>query len=449
MQKHTNKNLLLITYYFPPVKSIGSVRNINIATHFLPYFDSVSILTTSNRNVLPTEHFPTNQFHIYEAETYDYRSVKNKKASTEKKTHFSEELKSNIFVKSAIRLIDSFPFNLIVGEGGFKYIRNGFRKFEKEIKEKGITHIHSSYRPYADHYIAYLIKKKYPSIHWTADMRDLHVDLSVNNVFIKPLQHWCNKRILSKANVVTTVSEGLAKHLKRYNDNIFVLRNGIQLPKNNLPRNLGGVDKKKFNKFSIAYTGSLFRDKRDPSLLFEVIKELITSNSVDKNDIDIIYAGKDGAKWNSFLKASELSDCSTIHGMVSRTEALSIQNNCHVNVLLTYTSKELKGNITGKFYEYLSSQNPILLMINGPRDEEFENIMTDLNAGCVIYKIDKEKLKSFIQSAYQEWKNSGDVASTLDLNNIEKYKWDHLIQTLANQINLSKPLTQSIHVQNS
>ena len=436
MQK---KNLLLITYYFPPVKSIGSVRNYHIAQHFLPYFNSISILTTSNRNILPTEKFPTNQFHIYEAATYDYRTLsvwrsqagaKNNKPSAEKKTHFSEELKSNIFVKSAIRLIDSFPFNLIFGEGGFKYIRNGFRKFEKEIKEKGITHIHSSYRPYADHYIAYLIKKKYPNIHWTADMRDLHVDLSVNNVFIKPFQHWCNKRILSKANVVTTVSEGLAEHLKRYNNNVFVLRNGIQLPENE-------VVKKKYDKFSIAYTGSLFRDKRDPSLLFEVLKELITSKALQEKDLDIIYAGKDSAKWNHFLKEAQLSNCSTIHGMVSRSAALAIQNNCHVNVLLTYTSKELKGNITGKFYEYLSSQNPILLMINGPRDMEFERIMEDLSAGIVTYNDDKEKLKKFILSTYQEWKLNGDVTSTLDLNNIEKYKWNHLIQTLANHISIN------------
>ena len=424
------EKLLLITYYFPPVKSIGSVRNYNIANHFLPFFDSVAVLTTSNRNILPTENFPTNQFHIYEAATYDYRTAKNNKSSAEKKTHFSEDLKSNIFVKLAIRLIDSFPFNLILGEGGFKYIRSGYRKYKKEIHDNGITHIHSSYRPYADHFIAYLIKRKYPRIHWTADMRDLHVDLSVNNVFLKPFQHWCNKKILSKADVVTTVSSGLATHLKRYNDNVFVLRNGIQLPENE-------VFKTKFDKFSIAYTGSLFRDKRDPSLLFEVLRELIDSNSIKRDNLDIIYAGKDRAKWNSFLKESKLAECSTIHGMVSRSEALAIQNNCHINVLLTYTSKELKGNITGKFYEYLSSQNPILLMINGPRDVEFETIMEDLNAGIVIYNSEKEKLKTFILSSYQEWKKNGDVASTLNLNNIEKYKWNHLIQTLANHISIN------------
>ena len=424
------EKLLLITYYFPPVKSIGSVRNYNIANHFLPFFDSVAVLTTSNRNILPTENFPTNQFHIYEAATYDYRTAKNNKPLAEKKTHFSEDLKSNIFVKLAIRLIDSFPFNLILGEGGFKYIRSGYRKYKKEIHDNGVTHIHSSYRPYADHFIAYLIKRKYPRIHWTADMRDLHVDLSVNNVFLKPFQHWCNKKILSKADVVTTVSSGLATHLKRYNDNVFVLRNGIQLPENE-------VVKTKFDKFSIAYTGSLFRDKRDPSLLFEVLRELIDSNSIERDNLDIIYAGKDRAKWNSFLKESKLAECSTIHGMVSRSEALAIQNNCHINVLLTYTSKELKGNITGKFYEYLSSQNPILLMINGPRDVEFETIMEDLNAGIVIYNSEKEKLKTFILSSYQEWKKNGDVASTLNLNNIEKYKWNHLIQTLANHISIN------------
>ncbi len=429
-KQKTRRNLLLITYYFPPVKSIGSVRNFNIAKHYLPFFDSVSVLTTSNRNILPTENFPTNQFHVYEAATYDYRTAKNKNEKVEKKTHFSEELKSNFFVKSAIRLIDSFPFNLIFGEGGFRYIRDGFQKYENEIHKNEITHIHSSYRPYADHYIAYLIKKKYPEIHWTADMRDLHVDLSVNNVLIKPFQHWCNQRILSKANVVTTVSEGLAMHLKRYNNNIFVLRNGIQISEN-------PITKKKFKKFSIAYTGSLFRDKRDPSLLFEIVEELITSNSIVKDDVDIIYAGKDSAKWNQYLNKTKLAHSSTIHGMVSRSEALAIQNNCHVNILLTYSSKELTGNITGKFYEYLSSKNPILLMINGPRDMEFENIMEDLSAGVVIYNEDKEKLKDFIISKYQEWKSTGNVKSTLNLNNIEKYKWPHLIETLANHIEIN------------
>jgi hypothetical protein len=75
------------------------------------------------------------------------------------------------------------------------------------------------------------------------------------------------KKYSSSADVLTTVSEGLAEKLRPYNPAVAVLRNSIenhfQLP-----------DPARSNHFTITYTGSMFLDTRNARPLFEAVKNL-------------------------------------------------------------------------------------------------------------------------------------------------------------------------------
>jgi hypothetical protein len=230
-----------------------------------------------------------------------------------------------------------------------------------------------------------------------------------------------NHKILKGANMITTVSEGLAEHLRALHPNVQVLRNGIRIAEEE--------EMDPFQKFTVAYTGSMFQDKRRPDTLLDAIRELIGDGILAPDDMDLIYAGKDSAVWWPLVRKANLEAVFTDRGLLSSADARTIQRRSHVNVLLTYSTDQLKGNITGKLYDYLAAGNPFLVLINGPRDQEIEALVAETGLGEVMYHGDIKSTKRFILEIYNSWK-SGDMKHDKHPN-LSHFTWEYLLGDFA------------------
>jgi hypothetical protein len=438
------RKILFLSYYYPPIHSIATKRNHHISINCQKYFYNVFVFTTQNSRFLAKSPENTEGVIIESVFTFDYRTLAYWFSRKEQKesTHFSEQTKQNPFIQFfAVRLLNSFPFNLLFHEGGIIYTFICFFKAIRLIKKEKITHVYSSFRPYSDHFTAYLLKIFFPKLYWIADFRDLHIEPQYRHIVFEPFQHWCNKQILKKADIVTTVSEGLSNHLKRYKSDVYVLRNGVTF------ENLS-FEKKPFPKFTIAYTGSMFGDERNPSLFLEVIKSLQNEKILSTNEIptqsglrgsncQILYAGKDAGIWLDWIKRFDLEEVFESKGMIDAQTAINIQRNAHINLLLTSATPESTGQMTGKFYEYLAAKNPIIVLIDGTQDLEFESIIHNLNAGCVVYnKKSFNELRSFILEKFNEWQRTGDVKPTIHTEKLKELSWENQVQKFVEHIHL-------------
>jgi hypothetical protein len=426
----SSAKLLMINYYCPPVKAVGAVRVANLYRHARDYFGQVHMLTTSNQSIFQQEEASL----VYESVDYiptlDFRRIL--RFFRKNVTYFSSQKKKHPIKKLLIRLIDSFPLNLLIGDGGLLYILAGYRKACQLVKEEGITHVFSSFRPYSDHAIAYLLKRRFPHLYWIADFRDVQVDPNRKNVLFPGFQHGCNREILKKADLLTSVSKGYTRYLSRYNDQAFCLYNGIEVG-NDQPE-----DQPPFSKFTLAYTGTVYPELQDPGILLEALRELITEGKIPEEKVQLVLAGRDGEVWQDWIDQHDLSGLLKNMGTLSRVEALQIQRRSHINLLLSWSSSELQGVLTGKLYEYLQHGHPILAVVNGVRDEEFEELFDRFQAGLIAYDrpTDLEKVKDFILDAFLEWKKSGKVTSRLKRKEMEAFYWPSLMQTLINRIGL-------------
>jgi hypothetical protein len=425
------RRILFLLYYFPPIKSIAVNRNFNLVKHFRLFFDDCFVFTTRNNRFLPQEPKNTEGVKTTELTTFDYRTLTAWLKPNRKEVHHTEQTKEHPLVRFGIRLLDSFPFNLLFHEGGILYSLIGLYKGIFLIKEQKITHIYSSFRPYSDHFTAYLLTFFFPKIIWIADFRDLHIDPLYQMPLVKPVQHWFNRQILKRAKCVTTVSQGLATYLKRYNSNVFVLRNGVEIS------SFSPLDTKKIarTKFTIGYTGSMFMDERSPKLLLEVVRELVDEHIFTTENFEILYAGKDTAIWLDWVKKYDLASFFISKGIVSSDKAKEIQNNVHINLLLTSALPNYGGVMTGKFYEYLAAKQPILVLINGAQDLEFESIMAQFNAGCVAYN-DKSHdiLRGFVLENFSEFQKNGAVNQTIYVEKLKELSWRFTVEQLMSKI---------------
>lgn len=413
----TPKAALLIHYYFPPIHSIGVLRNFYLAQAFHKEFKNIQVLTTSNRNVLPQNNLQgQDRFDIIELETKDYRT-------RAKKTHFQEKQKESLLMRFGRKLIDSYPFNIWIGEGGSNYIKNGIKNGTAFLKKNPKAVIYTSFRPYADLYIGYQLKQKFAQAKWVVDFRDLHVDPMYNNVFFPRFQNKKNQKLLKNADLVITVSDGLANKLRALHPNVKTIYNGITLRKSNA---------QKFEKFTISYTGSMFGDKRNPSIFLEWLVCQIENKNIDSSDLSMIYAGKDAHSFGKYIEKYNLSNNYKSLGMISHQKAKVLQEQSHVNLLLSSVTKKHKGILTGKLFEYIGSLTPTIAVITGGEDQEMENILKETGGGIIFYenRNDGQELLSW----YQDWKKGKNKVN--DPSKIEKrFSWDYAAKQIISELN--------------
>ena len=409
-------SLLIISYYFPPIHSVASLRNYYFALNLAEHFDSTTVITTSNQKIFPKQEFPTNNLDIVPVSTFDYRTIINFFSAQKGVIHHQESKKQNTIIQFILKLNETLPFSLLFGEGGLIYILSAYFFALKICRKKNVTHCFSSYRVTGNHIVSFLLKRKFPKLIWIADFHDLPYDDFRNNAFLPNLQAWFWKKILKNADKVITVSEGLANTLRKWHPNVQVIRDGI------VPREaITPIDRE---HFIINYTGSIYQKAQNADVLWQVLKELIDENEIDKSKFRIRYAGKDATLFRSWLNKFELEEFLEDKGMVSREEAMKMQETAAVNLLLTWSFGTSKGIVTGKIYEYLSARRPILLLINGEQDLEMENWFEEMKCGEVFYNIDLQKvpLKQHLIGLYKNKNKMHDLNSK-----IETQSWENQI----------------------
>jgi hypothetical protein len=391
----TRPKLLSIHYYYPPTGTIGRLRNYYFSCYAVRYFAKSYVISTKYSTLNAKENLDISHVEMQRVLNFDYRNISEFLSKYRKKniTDTANAKGSSGIVKYTRQLMETLPLHFFIGEGGFLYILFGFFRGCQLVKSHQITHLYSSFRPYSDHCIAYLLKICFPHLFWIADFRDLPVDVARDNVLFPALQIKMNRYILSKANIVTTVSDGLAEHLKKLHTNVYVLRNGIHV----LPSYTNSAQKNLY--FTIAYTGSLY-----------------LKQGILQHDLQIIYKDM---------------------GLVDLQTANHIQQNANINLLLSWASPQLTGTLTGKLYEYIAAQQPILAIVNGTKDEELTNMIYTANDGLVFSTEvdDLQEMEAFILIQYANWRDGNEVKQQ-NTDKLRPFLWEKMMKDFMEKIDV-------------
>ena len=381
---------LLIHYYFPPIHSIGVVRNYHFACEWEKRCNTLKILTTQNAHILPSDmHYDTSRFDITYLKTNDTRTKLAKRGHV----HLSEDKKKGFINQFLIKTLHTYPFNIYFGEGGMTYIKHGIEQGREFLAQYPKATIYSSFRPYSDHVIAATLKKDFPQCRWIADFRDADIDPLYKLYLNKSWQIRFNKKVLKLADKIITVSDGVKNLMEGLHPHIQTVQSGFEIRENS----------SKFDTFTICYTGSLYGNHRDPTPLFQALKQLLAQNAIT-NDFRLVYAGKDGFMFREIANQHGMGDFIEDFGSISLIESHRLQEKSHIALLLTSSDNGYQGVLTGKLYEYLGSQTPILGLVKGPRDREIANILAKVNHAEVFYSSDGcQGLQSFLLSKYKQW----------------------------------------------
>ena len=291
------------------------------------------------------------------------------------------------------------------------------------LTENPVDVIISTGPPHSMHLIAQQLKESF-DIPWMADFRDPWTDLYYNKEFFqlgfaKRKNKRLEEKVLKSADVVVTVGNELKKYFERFNSNVEVISNGFDDEVDNHEK----IELSQ--KFSLSYIGLLPKSSLPTNLLM-AIQCLIDENSDFKNDIELNFIGDIHESVSASIHELQLSNYTNFFGYVPHKDAIKYQKSAQVLLVLIPNVDGNKGIITGKVFEYMAANRPILAL--GPINGDLQSILTNSNAGTIIDYDDYVKIKSVLIELYTKFKTQ---KLAITSKGIEKYHRRNLTKQLA------------------
>lgn len=395
------KKLLIITYYWPPAGGPGVQRWLKFVK-YLPEF-----------GVQPIVYIPENP--TYPILDAALESEVSDKVLLLKNTIFEPYQLAGFFSKNKTKKISSgiipnkkkqsflekvllwIRGNLFIPDARVYWVKPSVKYLKKYIQENNIDTIVTSGPPHSLHLIGLQLKQDL-NVKWCADFRDpwttigYHKELKLSKYARKKHKN-LEKKVLNTADTIIVTSKTTKAEFEVVTTKpIAIITNGYDVEK---------VEKQPLDsKFSLAHIGSLLSE-RNPKILWESLSELLQELPEFKNDLEIKLIGAVSQEVLNAISAFKLDFFVNNLGYVSHSEAVSHQRKSQVLLLIEIDSEDTKSIIPGKLFEYLISERPIIAI--GPKDSDFEEIITSTNTGSFFEYHEKERLKHLIRSHYSSY----------------------------------------------
>lgn len=423
-----NKKVLIVSYHFPPREGIASIRIRGIAK-YLPKFGWEPTILTA---VLPGT--VDKKFKVVQTPyPGDTSYLLKKKIHLHPDKGFQEQIGISLSVREGKKSFTSKLINIILCIIAYPDIKKSWFPYAVEIgnnliRTEQFDAIISSSAPITCHLIAKELKLQH-QIPWIADLRDLWTQNHYYSYGI--IRKYFERRLeistFAHANVLTTVSEPLAEDLKSLHPDskVVEISNGFD------PDDIGFAPLTK--EFTITYTGELYQGKRDPRPLFKALSNLIGKKLLNLNLFKVRFFGRRQYWLEQYIKEYHLESIVKQYGMVSREFALVKQRESQILLLLNWNSQKERGVYTGKVFEYLAANRPILSI--GGYKTEVNNLLNETNVGICPNNL--EHIENTILEWYKQYKSFGSVKYSGNREAINKYSHIEMANKFASELNYS------------
>lgn len=375
------KNLLLVSYFFPPGNIIGAVRPYQIARHFYKQGWNVHVICCQDKNVPDDYLIDMSGLVVHRLPAARLLGWLN--STTRKNNGFFSRV--GHFLIRAIK----FSARSVFFPEPFVLIKKAFTA-EIEILTKTIDFdlLISSSKPFTMHTIAHSVARRY-SIPWVADNRDLWAHSPYRKKIIprQNLDILYERKILEQSQLVLGVSQGMIDfYEKSYGLNRkLLIMNGYE---GALVNKSTKVEAEIPKKLDIVYGGVLYGYLRDPSVLLKAV-----SDNPDLSDfVQLHFYGAERDVVSSL--AAQFTGCAIEqHNRVSKAEIAEKYQMASVLLVILGNSDFENGVMTGKFFEYLSFGKPILAIASDKT--ELAKIIN--KSGVGLASNDPERIASFLR----------------------------------------------------
>lgn len=428
------KKVVIITYYWPPASGPGVQRWLKFAK-FLPKMGWDPIVITPKNGSYPNtdssllDDVPAD-LRVVTTKTREPFSLYNRVTGQGKRGNTSTVGMMGLKkTKNPIkRLAKHIRANWFIPDARKGWVPFVVRSANRILQEEEISAIITTGPPHSTH-LAGLQIKQLNSIPWIADFRDPWVDIYYN-AFLPRTQRTKQKdkalqdAVLQQADLVLTVSDGLASTLSQTANETKTIYNGYDQA--DFSTSAQANDK----IFQLHYIGNL-KANQNPSALWEAIAYLRKQHKAFHDTFRLTFTGNIDPTVSESLHSFGLNDCTEVRPFIPHHEAVRQMQQAS---LLLFIIPDTTGNrviLTGKLFEYLASRTPLLAI--GPTDGNASKILAECNRLPMLDYSDKNGLKEQLQSAFASFQKR--QLNKHEGNEHEQYSREGLTRQLVDALN--------------
>lgn len=430
-------SVLMIMNQFAPVNNCGAIPNTKLTKYLAREDVQITLVADEiapdvevDENLLPEEMDRIRIIRVGHSRLYHATLGKTREKITDNGVKLKMKSETRPFRAKAVSLMKNTFFQLRTDDWLLKAKREVFRA----LKGQHFDVVYSSYPNVEAHHLAREIVKAGIADHWIADFRDPMCYIEHDQYRYSRsmrIQH----SIERAADYITVVSEGaMGKFLpeNREQKKIEYIPNGFDSDDFQID-SVG--DNTEGDILRFFYAGSLYAGKRDLTVLFRAISDLVQEGQIDTSRIRVEYAGNEWPVMLSYAQKYGLDEICVNYGYITRTRVMELMSKIDCSIVCSHNTAADQGVVTGKVFELLLVGKPILTVVTGDLpDSELGNIVRECNAGLVFEEATAESdypaLKTWLKKVYDQKLLSGKLTSELNEQARNRYHYSSIAHRL-------------------
>jgi glycosyltransferase involved in cell wall biosynthesis len=419
-----SKNVLILTYYWPPAGGPGVQRWLKFVKYMKDLGWNASILTVRDGTYPAMDKELAAEvpggIAVYKTRSRDpfrfYNMLKGKKDRSVSVALINIDKKRSLVDRLAMYIRSNF----FIPDARKGWVPFAYREALKIIEEEQADLLVTTGPPHSTHLTGLRLKEN-TGIRWLADFRDPWTNVYYNDMLprtarTRRIDRNYENAVLGKADALTVVSPGMKDEFSDRNTNIHVVMNGFDLA--DMYGKVMGSGPESDGLFRLTYTGN-FKPNQHVPALWEGICELLGDDAGFAKDFSLRFVGNVDSSVPEYFASQGISSNLEIVDYVPHAEVTRIMSS---SSLLLFVIPQARNNeliITGKLFEYLASGRPVIPV--GPPGGDAAAILRETSRDEMISYSDKTGFKELLMRYYKEWKNSGGELPSLDSSMLEKY----------------------------
>jgi glycosyltransferase involved in cell wall biosynthesis len=415
----SQKKVLILSYYWPPSGGSGVQRWMYFAKYLVEFGIQPTVITVDEKYA----SYPSKDESFNEV----IKNVQVHKTKTLEPLRFYSFLKSgksdkvvpqgNVGGKKKGVLDKVATYvraNFFMPDARVGWNKYAFNKAKELLQKEHFDLVITTGPPHSTHLVGQKLKKEL-GITWMVDFRDPWTEVYYNNLFKRtPKNEALDKAmelsVLQNADKVLTVGPSMMKLLAdkvpSQPDKFHYIYNGFDAEK------FQKLQKQKKDVFTIRYVGTLTENYP-----YKATIEAVNQLSLDKKSISIELIGNiEASVLEYFLSNSSFPVTCT--PSVSHSEAIQHMKNADILLLLLPFMEQSQIMLTGKLFEYLATENPILCI--GDKKADAAAIVDQLANSKSFDQNEVLEITQFIENRYT---NKTPVSDTsMDIQKFSRYE---------------------------
>jgi glycosyltransferase involved in cell wall biosynthesis len=409
--------LLLVTLYFPPAGGGGVQRPLKIAAHLPELGIETHVLAPDDSKWIHRDDDPQPPTLAW-VHRARYLGPRGRRPADE--LHGTQGLER---LTTQARL---FGRRLLVPDENVSWNLTAIPAAIRIARAEGIDAVLTTSPPSSVHLIGAAVKRA-TGARWVADLRDsllAHPHRRAERLAVRAKEQTeagVARLVARYADAIVGASEAIAEEARGLapHGRVQTITNGCDFD------DFAGLDYRRGERFRITHTGSFF-GRRDP-------RPFLTALADSELDVVARFLGDFRPADREWAQTLALGDRLELLPYASRRRSLELQRDSEALLLLIPEAEGRgRGVLSGKVFEYLAAERPILAAV--PPDGAAARLISETNAGVVAPPADVAAIRDALDALVGRWR-----AGTLDGTPLSPELREHLsrrarVQELADLI---------------